>query len=180
MQFIDQIRTTIGHLMLSREIAERKKKSKMTGFTQVEHIGIVYDAAFIEKENMVHQYANKLRSEGKKVFLLGFVDMKQLPGNKKFSLQSEYFWKETLNGINLPSKTKLSRFLEMEFDWLLNLYLEPVLPLMAIAAYSHAKYRIGPAIENGVKYFDAIIDTGNKKDLAFLIEQMDFYLKVIK
>lgn len=166
--------------MLSREIAERKKKSKMIGYEQVEHIGIVYDAAYIEKEGIVHQYANKLRSEGKKVFLLGFVDMKQLPGNKKFSLQSEYFWKETLNSFNLPVKNKLSRFLEMEFDWLLNLYLDPVLPLMAIAAYSHAKYRIGPAIEGGVKYFDAIIDTGDKQDLTFLIDQMDFYLKVIK
>lgn len=180
MQLIDQIKTNIGHLLLSREITERKKKSVMSAYDRVDHIGIVYDATYIEKEAVVHNYANKLRADGKKVFLLGFVDMKQLPGNKKFSLQSEYFWRETLNTFNLPIKTKLSRFLEMEFDWLLNLYLEPVLPMMAIAAYSHAKYRIGPAIDGGVKYFDAMIDTGNQKDLAFLIEQMDFYLKVIK
>jgi hypothetical protein len=106
--------------------------------------------------------------------------MKQLPGNKKFSLQSEYFWQETLSPLNLPVKSKISRFIEMEFDWLLNIYTEPILPMLAVAAYSHAHYRIGPAIHGGVRYFDAMIDTGENSSLAFLIEQMDFYLKVIK
>jgi hypothetical protein len=180
MSFIKKIKNTLGHLLLTKEIAAHKKKSRMLAYEQVQHVGIVYNATYIEKEAMVHQYANKLRADGKKVFLLGYVEMKQLPGNKKFSLQSEYFWQETLSPLNLPVKSKISRFIEMEFDWLLNIYTEPILPMLAVAAYSHAHYRIGPAIHGGVRYFDAMIDTGENSSLAFLIEQMDFYLKVIK
>ncbi len=90
--------------------------------------------------------------------MLGFVNEKELPANKKFVLNSEFFWKTKLNGMNLPDKGKIGQFLQLEFDLLLNVYLEPVLPLMAIAAYSRAKYKVGPYIDGGLAYYDFMMD----------------------
>lgn len=152
----------------------------MLSLDRAQHIGIVYNAESKENEQVINQYASELRAEGKKVFMLGYVDQKQLPHTKKFLLNSEFFWREKLNGVNLPIKGKIGQFLQLEFDLLLNLYNEPLLPMQAIAAYSKAKYRVGANIEGGLNYFDAVIDTGSRTDLRFLIEQVDFYLRHIK
>jgi hypothetical protein len=180
MSLIEKIKTQVGRLILSREAREHKRHHKLVALGEANHIGIVYNAENSRDEQLVNSYANQLRSEGKKVFTMGYVDQKELHHSKKFSINSEFFWKEKLNGFNLPIRGKIGQFLEIEFDLLLNLYLEPVLPMQAIAAYSNARYRVGSNIDGALEYYDAMIDTGGRKDLGFLINQIDFYLKHIK
>jgi hypothetical protein len=180
MKLIEDIKNYIGRWQLNREIRQKKKNPKMLSLARAQHIGIVYNAESKENEQAINQYANELRAEGKKVFMLGYVDQKQLPHTKKFLLNSEFFWHEKLNSLNLPVKGKIGQFLQLEFDLLLNLYNEPLLPMQAIAAYSKAKYRVGANIEGSLNYYDAVIDTGSRNDLRFLIEQVDFYLRHIK
>ena len=179
MKVIEDIKNYIGRFLLGRELSEKKLKRNFVSFQEVQHIGVVYNAEKKEDELLINKYANELRQQGKKVFLMGYVDLKNLPHQKKFNLQSEFFWKEKLNEFNLPVKGKIGRFLDMDFDLLINLYFEPSLPMQAIAAYSKAKYRIGAKISGGLDYIDAMIDIGEKKDLTLLIEQIDFYLKSI-
>lgn len=181
MKLIEDIKNFIGRLQLQREMSSKPLKRKLVSFNEVNHIGIVYNADQKEHEQLVAKYASDLRAEGKKVFMLGYVDAKQLPHTKKFLLNSEFFWREKLNGVNLPIKGKIGQFLQLEFDLLLNFYQEPILPLQAIAAYSKAKYRVGAHINGGLDYYDAMIDVGQRNnDLKYLIEQVDFYLRNIK
>lgn len=181
MKLIEYIKNFIGRWQLANEIKSKPLKRKLVAFNEVNHIGIVYNADQKEHEMLVSKYAAELRNEGKKVFMLGYVDAKQLPHTKKFLLNSEFFWREKLNGVNLPIKGNIGQFLQLEFDLLLNLYQEPILPLQAIAAYSKAKYRVGAHIEGGLDYYDAMIDVGQRtNDLNYLIEQIDFYLRNIK
>lgn len=179
MKWIEDIKNYIGRWQLERELRTKRSKRKRVPFDQVQHVGIVYNADSKEHENLVGMYAQKLRSEGKKVFMMGYVDQKQLPHTKKFMLNSEFFWREKLNGVNLPIKGKIGQFLQIEFDMLINLYFEPLLPMQAIAAYSNAKYRVGPHIEGGLDFYDFMVDIGPKQDLALLIDQIDFYLRTI-
>ena len=179
MKFIEDLRNYIGEYLLHGEIRKYQLKRAFTSLDDALEIGIIYNGFNREEEAMVHKYANELRSQGKKVFMMGYVDVKVLPGNKKFSLQSEYCWKEKLTPFNLPDKAKVGRFLDIEFDLLMSLYTEPILPMQALSAYAHAKYRVGPKMEHGTQYLDAMIDTGENKELEFLIEQVDFYLRSI-
>jgi hypothetical protein len=180
MKLTEDIKNYIGRMILNREVAAEKTKRSLSAFDRIQHVGIVYDAADNTQEEIVNNYANQLRTEGKKVFMMGYVDSKNLPHTKKFNLQSEFFWKEKLNVFNLPIKGKIGRFLELDFDLLLNLYQQPSLPMQAIAAYSNARYRVGAHLEGGLGFYDAMIDTGERKDLGFLVQQIDFYLKAIK
>lgn len=180
MKLIEDIKNFLGKWQLRNEIKNKKAKNKLVSFSAINHIGIVYNAETKEHEQLVAKYASELRAEGKKVFTLGYVDAKQLPANKKFLLNSEFFWREKLNGINLPIKGNIGQFLQLEFDLLLNLYQEPLLPMQAISAFSKAKYRVGSNVADNIDYNDAMIDTGSRNDLKFLIEQIDFYLRNIK
>ncbi|MCU0422066.1 MAG: hypothetical protein MUC81_04575 [Bacteroidia bacterium] len=180
MTWIEDIKNFIGRMLLLREINARKTQPKRIGFSTIQHVGIVYNAANKENEQLIAQYANALRSEGKKVFMLGYVDTKQLPHTKKFLLNSEFFWKEKLNGFNLPIKGSIGSFLQTDFDLLLNLYLEPILPMQAISAYSKAKYVVGSYLDGGLNYYDAMIDIGQGNNLKNLIEEIDFYIRAIK
>jgi hypothetical protein len=179
MKVLENIRNKIGRWQLDREVSG-KKPGQLIPFGEMQHIGILYDAEWMDSEAVVLEYANALKAEGRKVFMMGFVNQKQLPPTKKFVLNSEFFWKDKLNGVNLPLKGNIGIFLEQEFDLLLNLYFEPQLPLQAMSAYSKARYKVGSHIDGGLKYGDAMIDIGTNRDLRFLIEQIDFYLKAIK
>jgi hypothetical protein len=179
MKLIEDIKNRIGRWQLARE-AYQKKAGKLIPFDKMDEVGILYNAEGESNERIVQEYANELRANGKKVFLMGYVNEKNLPSNKKFVLNSEFFWREKLNSTNLPDKGKIGNFLEIEFDLLLNLYTEPLLPLQAMAVYSKAKYKAGAHIANSLKYSDTMIDVGTNQDLRFLIEQIDFYLKAIR
>jgi hypothetical protein len=180
MKFIENIKNKIGRWQLNREAESRKVKHTMRPFASMQHIGILYNAGSEADERAVQDYADRLKAEGKKVFLMGFIDQKLLPASKKMLMNAEYFWREKLNGFNLPQRDELRSFLETEFDLLLNLYLEPLLPLQAMSVYSKATYKAGAHIPGGIGYCDTMIDTGTNKDLRFLIEQIDFYLKAIR
>lgn len=175
-----RLRNKIGTYLLHQYTRTHPLKRVYTSLEAAKEIGIIYDGMMLETENTVHKYANELRSQGKKVFLMGFVNLTKLPGNKKFSMQSEYCWKEKLTPFNLPDKHKVGRFLDIEFDLLLNLYVTPLLPMQALSAYAKAHYRVGPVMTHGTDFMDAMIDTGTNKDIRFLIEQIDFYLRTIK
>jgi hypothetical protein len=179
MKILEDIKNKIGRWQLEKHVKPKRGKRKLLPFDQVISLGIVYDANDTVNEEQVMAYANELRSQGKKVFMLGFVNEKELPSTKKFVLFSEFFWKAKLTPFNLPDKGQIGQFLQQEFDMLLSLYLDPVLPLQAITAYSEARYKVGPYIEDGIKYVDFMVDIAPRKDLGFLIEQMDFYLRTI-
>lgn len=180
MSLINHLRNKIGTSLLHQYTRSHPLKRTYTSLQEAREIGIIYDGLLLENESAIQKYAVELRSQGKKVFLMGYVDQKNLPGNKKFTMQSEYFWKEKLTPFNLPDKSKIGRFLEVDFDLLLNLYVTPLLPMQALSAYAHAKYRVGPNMPFGTEYMDAMIDTGKNMDIRFLIKQIDFYLRSIK
>lgn len=179
MQWLNDLRNRIGTFLLQRDAALHKRKRTFTPLTEAKEIGILYDSTYIDKDALIHQYVQKLRAEGKKVFMMGYVDMNTLPGNKKFSLQSDFCWHEKMNYFFLPDKQKFSTFIHNDFDLLITLAENPVLPIKALSAYSNAKYRIGPLIDGGLYYYDAMMDIKRSPDLATLIHEIDFYFKVI-
>jgi len=179
MKLIEDLKNLAGETKLLREARANAIKREFNSLDHAVEVGIIYNGINRDDELIVHKYASDLRAQGKKVFLMGYVDLPTLPGNKKFTLQSEYCWKEKLTPFNLPDKGKIGRFLDIQFDLLLNIYTEPLLPMKALSAYAKAKYRVGPVMNHGTDYLDAMIDTKQQSNLKLLIEQIDFYLRSI-
>jgi hypothetical protein len=180
MGWIKQIRDKIGtYLLQGMAVKKTNAAQALPSYNSIHEIGIVYDAGNKKQEEQVNKIAQILRSEGKKVMTLGFVNAPKLPYQNKFHISSEYYWQETLTFFNLPEKAKIGRFLESEFDLLMNLFFEKELPLQAIAALSKSRFSMAANLSNALPYNDVLIDTGNNKDIVNLAMQMIHYLKVL-
>jgi hypothetical protein len=148
-------------------------------FDEAVEVGIIYNAEDMQSEQKIQQFAGDLRSAGKKVFLLGFINQKEMPNKRVPHVSSELFLNTNLTFFNLPNPDKIGRFIDTKFDLLFNIYHEETLALQGISVLSKAKYQIGAQMNLATKLFDITIDTGNNKDLYYLAKQMEFYLKTI-
>ena len=179
MSWIEHIKNKLGSLMLEIRVIEKVGINTIPSFQDIQEIGVIYNATQAIEEEQINRIAHFLRDQGKKVWTLGYVDSNKLPHNRKFHISSEYFWKEQLNFFNLPQPEKIGQFMNHNFDLLMNLYFEPILPIQAMSCLCHAKYKMGAQIQNGIQYNDSIIDTGNDHSIQSLSAQMVHYLKVI-
>lgn len=173
----EQLKNYWGKLILRRNLKAKQTHHSFMPFDKANEIGIVYNAENIADEQKVQQFANDLRGEGKKVFLLGFINQKELPAKRKPHISSELFWRENLNFFNLPNPDKIGRFIDTKFDILFNVYHEEILALQGISSLSKAKYQLGAQMSLATDLFDITIDTGNNKDLYYLAKQMEHYIK---
>jgi len=178
MRFINDLRTKVGRLLLGKSALNNTVA--VPSMESVINIGILYDASNNQSEEQVQRIASQLRHDGKKVFLMGFVNQKQLPHKKVFHLTSEYFWLQQLNFFNIPDADKIGKFLQQPFDLLINLYFDDILPLQALSAKSSAKYIIGSNSKLALQYNNAVIDCGSNKTLINLASQVVHYLNIIK
>ncbi len=174
MSVIENIKQTIGRFYLMRDRAENVQRFTQH-FDDVKTIGILYEAT---RENMeiIGKYANRLRNEGKTVFMLGYFPYKELTFDVNFTMHSEYIHRQNLTWTGLPKSNAGIKFKNDSFDLLLNLYNNDVLPLFYISLHSKAKFRIGKFEKINVQFFDMMVDMKVQPELPDLIKQIDFYI----
>ncbi len=80
-----------------------------------------------------------------------------------------------LNWWGIPKVDKVGEFIEIKFDVLLNIALEPNFAVDYITALSKAKFKIGSS-PNDENYFDLNIKIGENQDAMYLAKQQIFYL----
>ncbi|MFN4082842.1 MAG: DUF6913 domain-containing protein [Bacteroidia bacterium] len=177
MGFIKNIKDFFGRKMVEPKM--NSKYIKLPKFSSVQTIGILYNATDENNEKVIQQIANDYKNQGKKVYLMGFIDYKKPFKQKHIHLFNEYFWHEHLNFFNIPVFNKLGRFVTEPFDLLINLYNEDILPLQAIAAKSNANFKIGLKTDLALKYNDTIIDCGKNFSMIDASNQIVHYLNTV-
>ncbi|MCY1720868.1 hypothetical protein OU798_10965 [Prolixibacteraceae bacterium Z1-6] len=80
-----------------------------------------------------------------------------------------------LNWWGIPKPDKIGEFVEIEFDLLLNIALEPNFAVNYVTALSKARFKIGSS-PNDENYFDLNIKIAENQDAMFLAKQQIFYL----
>lgn len=176
---LNQFKIFIGRFILNNKINNKKVQHQFISYDNAQEIGIVYNAENLNDEQKIQQFANELRSDGKKVFLLGYINQKELPYKRVPHISSEFYWREKLTFFYLPIPEKIGRFIDTKFDILLNIYHDDEVALKGISVLSKAQYRLGSQMTLATQFFDMTIDTGNNKDVYYLAKQMEYYLKAI-
>lgn len=135
-------------------------------FTQISHVGILFDANESQDRDAVLDYAERLRAEGIKVWLFGYFNSKIEGVTFKF----DYIDLSQLNFSFLPKGEKIKAFIETPFDLLINLDTSVHAPLNYVAAASKAQFKIGPSKGNAMHY-DLMIES-REKELGKYIDQI--------
>jgi len=172
MQIFEQIQTRLHYHFLRKELPRHKFRRSSTFIDDAKKIGILFDASELEEKLAVLRFSKLLRSDGKSVKLLAFVDRSLKGENQPFPT----FSKKDLDWALLPKSNIVFEFMEKPFDLLLNFSQKEILPLEYIAATSNARFRVGMASQKTYCY-DLMIDTSKERGVQAFIDQVVFYLK---
>lgn len=180
MKLLDRIKEWLGRRRLLREaLAERK--AVVRNLAQAGKVGIVYHVTDEASFQQVRNYVKKVKEELgiNRIMALGFVDEKQLPHYMHAKLNFDAFTQKELNWYRIPSGNTVENFIAEEYEVLIDLTLEDVLPVQYIVARSRARFKVGRYSETNRHLLDMMIDMAGSQSLPQLITQVDRYLMMV-
>lgn len=172
-----QLRSRIHHYLLKKKLKEAPAHEHQTvNYERAKSIAVLFDATNPENLTIAKKFNQDLASLHKHTHFFAFVDQKKPMG----SLPFDFMTSEQVSWLFVPEHPKVQDFLTKQYDILINICAHECLPLEYIAALSNAKFRVGRFIPGKTYCYDFMIYTNGKKDMNFLIEQLNQYLKMMK
>lgn len=175
MNFIQRVKTYFYKSSIKKALKVNKiVHREMLNLDVAKKIGILFNATKTNDIITVTQFADKLRNEGKTVFILGFQDRKL-----KEEQEPRIFDRNSVNWFGIPNDTKIDGFQKIKIDILICAFEEECLPLEYIVATSKARFRVGAFSKAKTNYYELMINIKKDQQLLYLLQQIKHFLKVI-
>ncbi|MFT4762829.1 MAG: hypothetical protein ACI9XO_003900 [Paraglaciecola sp.] len=171
MGFLTSVRAKLHGYYLRKKLQNYKATHYSMDLGSAKSVGLLLDATDLAGREVVLKFSDKLKKEGKEVKLLAFFGGDAKAANFVFP----HFTKKDLDFALRPKTAELKKFMEKPFDILINLTPHGSLPLEYIAAFSKARFRVGPSTDKTYCY-ELMIDTVAKKDLQSFLQQVTFFI----
>lgn len=178
MKIFNKILEFINSYFLGKRIRHRKRPANFSNFQTSKSISVLFDASTKEKHNEIKDYIKFLNKKNKKVYGLGYVTDKEVIASYIYDKEINYFSLQDISVIGKMKNETITDFINKPVDILLNLCLEEQKSLNYIMSASKANMKISGKTDD--KYADLIIQVGAKKDVQYLITQINHYLETIK
>lgn len=180
------IKNNIAYWLLNKAIKKNRRDSAFHNYDSAKSIGIIFNATQQNTYELAKKYIKTLTDRGLSVKSLGYVDSKEVLDFYQKSLHFEYFSRQNLNWFGKPNNPNTQSFINTKFDILIDLSIVEDFPIQYIVGTSKAQFKVGcykapkePNKSRAILY-DFVLQLGEKQTLNYLIEQLDFYLKMIK
>lgn len=164
MNLKDRIKLQITKWFLARESISKRYRQGCN-LRNANHVGLIYLERDFEFRKTIIDLSRHLKEEldVKSVSVLSYVDAdaKDTPRWLVKKLSSGYFCKSDLNWYSKPT-SEVANFSNIEFDILIDLEVDPVLPLKFVLKSSRAKMKVGPEQIDSLHDYDITI--GRSKD----------------
>lgn len=171
MGFLNKTRTKIHDYLLGKELQNHQQTHFSMDLNAAKSIGLLLDATDLADREVVLKFAESLRKQDKEVKLLAYFSGSAKVANFIFT----HFTQKDLDWALRPKNRDVQKFINQPFDILINLTPHGSLPLEYIAAFSKAKFRVGPSTDKTYCY-ELMIDSPAKKDLQSFIQQVTFFI----
>lgn len=137
-------------------------------------IGVLFSVEDKAKHDIVKEFIKKFEQDGKQVKV-----MEYLPPNKQnFEFKFDFFTENDISVWGNITSAGALKFADTAFDYLFYLDTEPNPLMVHLLARSKAKCRVGRQWENGISYFEFMVQSGPKiKELA---DTMHRYITQLK
>lgn len=158
-------------------------KTKLTG-SQVsvynaKKVGIIAVVDSKEKFELLVKFKKTLESYGPKVSVLGFAPFKIIPDYFNTQMQIEVFSIKEVNIFGIPRGDRVRHFINKEFDMLIDLTIEEIVPMYYLAGMSKAILKAGKYREQLKETYDIMIHTGEEMNYQEFQFTMKNYLSKI-
>ncbi|TVR73231.1 MAG: hypothetical protein EA408_05160 [Marinilabiliales bacterium] len=176
--FLERIRKRTGMFLLGRKLRKLRRNKQFVNLADAGSVGILFQPAATGSFDAVHEFVRRLEGEGKKVFVLGYVDDEKVPDQLLLRKSYQFFCRGDLDWYFRPKPEFVNEFIDREVDILMNLSFDDIFPLEYVHALSRARFKTGRFRENNDRT-DLSIDVRNSRNTEYLIEQITHYLHVI-
>lgn len=174
------IKQKAASYLFYRELQRQHHQPRTTSFGNARTIGILYDATIERNYEIVKAYVKHLRDDFKKdVLALGYYDGNELPPMRFSKLGLDFFTKKNLNWHFKPSHPMISKFVNLDFDYLICLNVDRCMPLRYISAATKAGFKIGRYEKGYAGLYDFMISVNGQVTLPQFIDHVNNYLKHI-
>ncbi len=178
MGFLKKIRISIGKRKLEKARKITRRNKKLINLKDAETIGIIYKLNDGESYEEIRQFVKKLKSENKNVKTLGYINAKKTPQYWLPAVGFDYITKKSLDFFYIPKTNSAKKFINEEFDILMNLTLKDCLPTDYITGVSVAHFKVG-INESRADIFDFMINAQNDLKNKDYIDQAYYYLNLL-
>ena len=164
---------------MKKESAEVKRDKAIMNLKAAKTIGVLYSASDINDVELIKKYITYLRDMGKKVRSMGYVPLKDLPGNIPTSIDQQCFTLKEVNWHLKPAMSFIGNFVKEEYDLLLDLNINRQLPLTYVAALSKAKCKVGRFTNKHMDLYDVMIEVDKEKNMKYFLQNVDIYMEML-
>ncbi len=202
MKLTDKIKPKIGHFVLNRTLKKIIRIRKINNFDSAKTLGIVFNATHQNNYEKIKNFISFLSDYDLKVLAIGFVNDNKIPDNYLYYTGFNFFSKKNLNWYFKPRDPDVDKFIDKQFDILIDFSLGDYFPVQYIVGLSKAKFKVGRLSEKN-NYYDLMIalekykkpevltdiekskklylniDVEKENKLDFFIEQVKHYLSII-
>ncbi len=173
-----KLKRKIGEYRIRRINRKIRRKRHVFNLKTGKTIGIVYDATDPETLDPILEFHMNLLKKGRKVWILGFVDAKEVPAHYLFRKDFIYFCRKDLNWYGRPTRDDVVRFIRTPFDILIDLSLRDHFVFDFIRGTSPARFKVSRYRE-GDPYADMMLSLEKDESLEYFIEVVMQYLETI-
>ena len=155
-----------------------RRDKRVFNLNSAKTAGVIYTAK--EESEWLHnkEFIEFLRGMGIKLTVLVYLENKNLKFYYSQLSKVNFFSVEDLNWSQVPKSGFIYKFVEKEYDLLIDLDVEPNFPTSCITALSRAHFKVG--LKNNIHdYYDLMIDLGNFKNQEEYFKQVKHYLSII-
>ncbi|MEM7552331.1 MAG: hypothetical protein AAF363_21780 [Bacteroidota bacterium] len=170
----------IGRRFLPWQLAKTLKQNQPPreniDFQIAKEIGILFSSESNAKTELIEKFAESLRSQGKKVHMMAFVD-------KNSDIPSgglDFFSYKDISLLGSLKNEKAIQFAKKDFDFLFCFDQHPSILIEQVLAMSKAHFRVGYyQSEEKRDFFELMVKLPKKSGDHGMIREMEYFTKYL-
>ena len=173
-----------------RYLSITPRERRFVNYDKAKNILLLFESDYAEKNLHIHSVIKQMRQDGKKVSAWGFIDKKQV--DTAIFPDFRILHHKQTDLFHKPLQSYISELQNSQFDLLIDLSVNPVVPLQYLALYAISSFKTGIRksklhiydyvldLENVASKTESSEEMMNAVDETYLYNQIIFYLKRIQ
>lgn len=149
----------------------RATAAAVSNLEEARTVGILFNATDIDDRKRTLAYADKLRKQGKKINVLGFIST----ADKEATFSFNFFTLRDIDWAQRPKGEQVEQWLKREYDVMVCLFPQTSRVTEFLALHARAGLKIGPVAKNTACY-DLMLDMPSSTGPQKIIQQYEALL----